>query len=333
MEKSLDLLRSQIDQIFILEESKNSDVAKRIMSFFPQRQWQIVSDDPFQDHRGALSAREFNKSKKQIVVKKFLGHFFKRCPGSSQKKVLNCCNYFILNLGQQCNMNCSYCYLQSYLNSPAMHVYSNIEDALNELRVMAESHKDFPIRVGTGEVIDSLSLDPLTGYTEKLIHFFKEYPRWTLELKTKSNLVDQFLNVEHANNIVVSWSINAEEIINKEEHGTASLKMRLDAADKCLTKGFKVAFHIDPLIYYPEWQYGYGQLIGELKSRFQPEQINVISIGALRFQPEQRHMMRDRFGMQSFVTKAEMFASEGNKLRYDRKLRNEMFDFVLNKFK
>ena len=53
--------------------------------------------------------------------------FFKRCPGA--RPGLTCCNYFVLNLGVQCNMNCSYCYLQSFVNTPVMKVYANIERA------------------------------------------------------------------------------------------------------------------------------------------------------------------------------------------------------------
>jgi hypothetical protein len=61
--------------------------------------------------------------------------------------------------------------------------------------------------------------------------------------------------------------------------------------------------------------------------------VHVISVGALRFQPEQRHMMRDRFGMKSWVTSAEMFQSEGGKLRYDQNLRREMFNYVVQGIK
>ena len=57
-----------------------------------------------------------------------------------------------------------------------------------------------------------------------------------------------------------------------------------------------------------------------------------MSVGALRFQPEQRAMMRERFGMKSYVTSAETFASPDGKLRYDAKVRQEMFKFILERF-
>lgn len=326
-------LIDQFERIYIDEQSRGSDLALRIQSIFPSSMIEFVDGAPLKEQAGPLTAEQFDRSKRILYVKPFQGHFFKRCPGSSQKKVLNCCNYHILNLGQQCNMNCSYCYLQSYLNTPYMVMYSNIDKALQEIEEMASQHPNAPFRVGTGEVIDSLSLDEISLYSRKLIEFFQKYPHWTLEFKTKSNKVDQFLDCKHAGNVVVSWSINAQEIIQSEEHRTASLQERLQAARLCKDHGFQIAFHLDPLIYYPRWQQGYKDLINQITQLFRAEEVNVISIGTLRFQPEQRHMMRERFSMNSLVTSAEMFPSTGGKMRYDFKLRQQMYDFVLSNFK
>lgn len=326
-------LLEQIEKVFIHEESWDSALAERVRKNFAVEKIERVTEPPLQNIKGELTARQFNQSKRLLYITPFRGHFFKRCPGATQKKVLNCCNYHVLNLGLQCNMNCSYCYLQSYINTPVMTLYSNINDALNELKEIAELHGQQPFRVGTGEVIDSLSMDDLSLFSRELIAFFKNYPKWTLEFKTKSAKVDQFLDLEHAGNVVVSWSINPAYIINSEEHGTARFEERIAAAKKCRDKGFKVAFHIDPLIYHEGWQKNYSELVDILTAEFSPEQVHIVSLGALRFQSEQRHMMRERFGLSSLVTSAEMHQSDGGKMRYDWKLRNEMFQFVIQSFK
>jgi spore photoproduct lyase len=321
------------DKIYIDEKSWESKVALRIRSEFPTEKIKKVSAEPFKTKGPELSAEEFDRSKRNIYVTEFNGQFFKRCPGATQKKTLTCCNYYVLNLGSQCNMNCSYCYLQSYLNSPTMKIFSNLDQALGELEEMASIHAQLPYRVGTGEVIDSLSLDEMTLYSRELIQFFKKYPKWTLEFKTKSDKVDQFLDLGPAPNVLVSWSINPPFVIDSEEHGTARFEERLLAAEKCVKNGFNLAFHIDPIIWHPEWKENYSFLVEEITRRFTPEQVKVVSLGALRFQPEQRHLMRQRFGMKSLVTSAEMFPSEGGKYRYDASLRHEMFQFILNKFR
>jgi spore photoproduct lyase len=326
-------LIASIDQLIIHEESRNAEVTQRLLHLFPKEKVLWVDSPPLSDQQGEMSAREYAQSKKRLFVTPFKGNFFKRCPGASQKKTLTCCNYYVLNLGLQCNMNCSYCYLQSYLNTPVMTVFSNIDRALEELAEIAQSQGQSPLRVGTGEVIDSLSLDPLTLYTRPLIEFFAKVPNWTLELKTKSNHVAQFLDCSHSGNVVVSWSINPQAVIEHEEHGTATLEERLTAAESCVRKGFPIAFHLDPMIYHEDWQTNYENLIRELTQRFKSNEIHGITVGTLRFQPEQRHIMRERFGMRSWITQAEVFPSESGKLRYDSQLRTSMFRFAIDTFK
>lgn len=317
--------------IYIQDESWSSPVALRLREIFPVEMVSRVNEKPLVEKEGRLSATEFTESKRLLYVMPFKGQFFKRCPGANPKML--CCNYFVLNLGQQCDMNCSYCYLQSFLNSPLLTIYSNLEDALGEMRTLAREMGDMSVRIGTGEVIDSLSLDPLTLHSRELIQFFQEVPKWTLEFKTKSALVEQFLDQPHAGNVIVSWSINPQAVIDHEEHGTASLSERLQAAKKCRDKGFQVSFHIDPMIFHPGWQENYSSLVKSITQLFKPEDVPYLSVGALRFQPEQRHMMRERFGMQSWVTQAEMFRGTDGKLRYDQSLRREMFNWVVNEFK
>jgi len=319
-------LIEKFERVYINRDSIDSEVARRMMSIFPAEKIEFVDARPGTD--GELSAREFSLSKRLLYICQFQGQFFKRCPGS--RPGLACCNYFVLNWGLQCDMNCSYCYLQSFINTPVLTIYSNLDQAFEELRALHMSES--VLRIGTGETVDSLSLDELTLYSRRMIEFFRDYPKWNLEFKTKSDRVDQFLDVPHAGNVIVSWSVNPQHIVSREEHGTASLAERLAAARKCLERGFKVSFHIDPMIYHPEWRESYQSLIDAIAGQFSPDEVPYMSVGTLRFQPEQRAIMRERFGMNSYVTSAETYPSSDGKLRYDNAIRQEMFQFVLDGF-
>jgi len=319
----------KFEHVYLDRASLGSELALRLHEIFPSDKITVVDSPPAEG--GELSAREFERSKRLLFVTPFKGRFFKRCPGS--RPGLSCCNYFVLNWGLQCDMNCSYCYLQSFINTPMLTIYSNIDDAISELRELGVSLGSQALRVGTGETVDSLSLDPLTLYSRKLIALFRDFPKWTLEFKTKSARVEQFLDEPHAGNVIVSWSVNPQHIVEREEHGTASLFERLAAAEKCLVKGFRLSFHLDPMIWHPEWQINYGELIDQIQARFTPENVPYLSVGALRFQPSQRAMMRERFGLKSYVTQAETFVGADGKQRYDSRLRQEMFQFVLDRFK
>ncbi len=316
------------DKVYISKTARKSAVAKRALKIFPKNKIQIVSEDFFKV--GAIPAKNWRKAKKTLFLKEFKGSFFKRCPGAKPK--LMCCNYFVLNLGQNCEMDCSYCFLQSFINLPAVVIYTNIEKAFQELRELRKKQGHTYIRIGTGEQTDSLSLDDLSLYSTKLIDFFKNCPHWLLEFKTKSDNIKNFENSPHAGNVVVSWSVNPEFIVQKEEHGTSSLKQRLSAGRKLKNKGFKISFHIDPLIRFPEWKKHYGALVDQIASQFQPKELQHISLGALRFSPKQKAIMRQRFGMKSLICRGEFFRSADGKLRYDQEVRQEMFEYVKNRF-
>ena len=154
-----------------------------------------------------------------------------------------------------------------------------------------------------------------------------------MEFKTKSDNTKNFENVNHIGNVIVSWSVNPEYIVQKEEHKTSSLNKRLEAARRVRDKGFKVSFHMDPLIYHKGWKKNYKELVYQIMESFSFREIQHISIGALRFQPFQKTVMRKRFGMKSLVCQGEFFHSKDGKLRYDQEIRQEMFNYIIDLFK
>ena len=91
----------------------------------------------------------------------------------------------------------SYCYLQSYLNFPYMIVYANSGDLLSELELTLKQRPGELLRIGTGELSDSLALDPLTSYSVPLVEFFAHQENGILEFKTKSNCVENLLHLDH----------------------------------------------------------------------------------------------------------------------------------------
>lgn len=317
------------EKVYIESSARYDEASQRAFKIFPKDKIKIISEDFFNNPK--LKTQDITNSKKTLVLKRFKGSFLKRCPGAKPKMM--CCNYFILNLGQNCEMDCSYCYLQSFINFPAVVIYTNIEKAFEELKQLKKTHFSQYIRIGTGEQTDSLSLDDISLYSVKLIDFFNDCPNWLLEFKTKSDNIKNFQDKAHKGNIIASWSLNPELIVRKEEHKTASLNDRLSSALKLKEKGFKISFHIDPLIYHKNWKQSYASLVREIATQFSPQDVKHVSLGALRFQPEQKAIMRKRFGMKSLVCQGEFFKARDGKLRYDQELRQDMFNFILEEFK
>ena len=320
-------------KVYIERSALQDAVSQRALELFPSDKVSIIEEGQEETlfKKASLKAENIKESKQTLHLKRFQGSFFKRCPGAKPK--LLCCNYYVLNLGQNCEMDCSYCYLQSFINWPAVVIYTNIETAFKELEELKKTHFQDYLRVGTGEQIDSLSLDDLSLYSTRLVDFFNHCPHWLLEFKTKSANIKNFKDIKSIGNTVVSWSINPEFIVQKEEHLTASLKERLAAAQEVKNRGFKISFHIDPLIYHKDWKENYKSLVDQIIKDFKPEDLKHLSMGALRFQSPQKAIMRKRFGMESLVCQGEFFKAEDGKLRYDYRLRQEMFQFIWKEFK
>ncbi len=257
------------------------------------------------------------------------GTSVKQCPGSDN---MLCCHYHIINLVSNCPYDCSYCYLQTYLTQPMMTFYVNEEDIFDQVRKICERPPVSLLRIGTGEISDSLALDPLTGFSEKLAEVMTNYENVRLELKTKSKNVDHLLNLKRKDHVIFSWSINPPEIVNKEEHGTSRFEERIAAAAKVAAAGFVVGFHLDPVIYFENWKDCYERAIDYVLKNVPNEKIQWISIGGLRYLPQLKPITVRRHPDTSIYFEESVPGSDG-KMRYPRFLRTEMFQFINDQIK
>ena len=183
-----------------------------------------------------------------------------------------------------------------------------------------------PIRIGTGEFCDSLALDHITGYSTQLINFFRDKPVF-FELKTKSANVENILNTPGAKNIVISWSLNPQPFINKEELCAASLAKRLDAAKKVQAKGYSLSFHFDPIVYSENWEQLYQEVIDQIYSKLNPP-FAWISLGTLRGTRKLKNAAEQRFP-ESKIWYGELFLSNDKKLRYPKFMRKQIYKSMI----
>ncbi len=263
--------------------------------------------------------------KRTLILTRNRGSFMKPCPGAGAEV---CCNYTVINYALNCHMDCTYCVLQSFLNNPALTIYTNLDDLTREVgeKVLAEPQRTF--RIGTGETADSLALDDITHYSNRLIPLFRRLPNAVLELKTKSALVANLQGLDHGGHTIVSWSLNPNHIIRREELKTAPLKERLEAARQCRQWGYRLAFHFDPIIYYEGWERDYGEVVHHLFAHVDPNSICWISLGCLRFTHDLKEIVRRRFP-HSRIAYGEFVPGNHGKLRYFRPIREEVYAKML----
>lgn len=314
------------NQVFVEREVAHSVIVQKVLRTLSGVPVHLIDSVEHLRRRAKKLSPTIAVGKKTLVLARHRGSFFKYCPASQTRggKTNVCCNYFVVNFASNCHMECSYCYLQSYLNFPYMLVYANSEDLFAEIKAVLSGSPQSFFRIGTGELADSLALDPLTGYAQKLVKFFSEFQNAVLELKTKTDCVKGLLSLKHRGKTVVSWSMNTPFIQKTEEHKTASVKHRLIGAQQCVDAGYKVGFHFDPLIYYPDWEKDYHALVNQIFDRLPSEAIAWFSIGGLRMSPQLKDKMRSRFP-NSFLPLGELVPSADGKLRYLKQIRTKMY--------
>lgn len=240
-----------------------------------------------EEYVGNLSA-----GKRQLYLCRNRGVFFKPCPGTREYQ---CCDYQVLNTGTNCPIDCVYCILQAYLNTPWLTFYVNTEDLLQELEQSLAVHPQRFFRIGTGEFTDSLALDRLTCLCRPLVQSIGRKNNAVLELKTKSAVIENLQGLDHRGRTIIAWSLNSPVIMKKHELRSATLEERLEAARQCAAWGYRLAFHFDPIIDHPGWQAGYKETIDKLFATVPADAIAWISLGALRFIPSLKDIGIRRF--------------------------------------
>jgi spore photoproduct lyase len=101
----------------------------------------------------------------------------------------------------------------------------------------------------------------LTGFSRLLAKELASCPNVWIELKTKTAAIQNLIRAAPLRNIIISWSLNPQKIIRKEERWAASLNERLEAAAVCQEKGYVLGFHFDPIFYFPGWEEAYQQTV------------------------------------------------------------------------
>ncbi len=258
----------------------------------------------------------------KIKYRKNRGKFIRPCPCSVNTVS---CGYLNLDLMSGCPFDCSYCILQIYLDDKSPLFYNNFKDLLNELHSFS-SNSNY-IRLGNGELCDSLAFDEYSNYSQKLLEIFKTFPEIIFEFKTKASSIKKILKKrKKSDNILFSWSLNPQEIIDTEEAKSASLADRLSSMRALAEKGYKVGIHLDPLILYPDWKEHYLELINEIKKNIPAGKIGWWSLGALRFNPELKAKIFQH--QQSRLFCEELVPGYDRKYRYYLPIRVEAFKYL-----
>jgi spore photoproduct lyase len=268
---------------------------------------------------------EIPDSKNVIHITTGVNGYVHRCPAT---KIYRCCNYYVADVAEGCPFDCTYCILQAYLNHNCIRVFSDFKGVRDSILSLPKNQFH---RLGTGELSDSLAIDHIINFSGYIAETVNNAENLLFEFKTKSANIKNLLNI-NPKNMMVSWSLNPQSVISKEEHGAAKLENRLKAASLCASYGYKVGFHFDPLIYFDGFENEYAQVIKEMAESVPESSVEYISVSTFRFMPELLDIIRTKFD-RSMLLRSEYVKTLDGKMRYFKPVRVHMLDFFVTELR
>ena len=272
-----------VGRLYVQHGFEEHPALRRAQSILPEVPRTGVADE--------RAIPEEHRNQRTVYVGRIGGRAVRPCPGTHGHV---CCNYRTADLYIGCSLGCSYCIMKSYLNTAPLTVVPEPERIVEGIRELAASNPDRRVRVGTGEVGDSLLLDPLFDLSREIVTGVADLANVEFEMKTKTDFVDHLADVRPKGNAIIGFSLNPPELQREEEGFSATLDERIDAAHRAVAAGYRVTFHFDPIIAHSKtWWEAYRDVIGRLAG-FPSERIAWVSLGTIRFTPALREEMEER---------------------------------------
>lgn len=257
------------------------------------------------------------------IDKKSLG--LGSCPVASPKT--RCCNLLTLDAVESCGFDCSYCSIQSFYKNNTITFDKHFAKKLERLEL--DTTKTY--HIGTGQSSDSLMWGNRAGVLEALLNFARQHPNVILEFKSKSDNISYLLEHDVPKNVICTWSLNPQVIIDNEEKRTASLEQRIQSARALADKGVLVGFHFHPIVLFEGWQEVYSAIAHELTQRFTCKEVALVSMGTLTFiKPV---LKKIRLRAQSSKILQMPFSDANGKYSYPLELKEAMFSTLYQAFK
>lgn len=182
-----------------------------------------------------------------------------------------------VDLAEGCPGHCQYCYLAGSLSGPPItRVYANLPEILAAMDekvghgTVTSASTERAVEGTTFEAscyTDPLALEHLTGSLSTTITHVGTHD-WPgpvgLRFTTKYDNVAPLLNLPHAGRTRVRISVNADEVANRFEGGTARLPQRISALRELARHSYRVGLTIAPIMPVPDWRDAYGSLLRDV---------------------------------------------------------------------
>ena len=212
-----------------------------------------------------------------------------------------CPNYWHFSPYGFCPYGCHYCYLAGTPGvwfSPTVKIFLNLEEILAEVNRTA-SQLAQPVAFYLGKLQDGLALEPLAGYARRMVPFFARHPFARMVLLTKSADVKNLLDLDHAGHTILSWTVNAPEVVRDFETNTPAVSDRIEAMRRCAQAGYAVRAVLMPIIPVADWPTVYGRFMTTL---LELVPLSRITLGSICSYPQAQRLMELKLGKENVIS-------------------------------
>ncbi|GGG19673.1 spore photoproduct lyase [Rhodococcoides trifolii] len=211
-----------------------------------------------------------------------------------------------IDLAKGCPAHCQYCYLAGSLSGPPItRVFANIDDVLAGIGTHAGRGN---ITSGTAErghegttfelscYTDPLGIEHVTGSLAEAIARVGAGTYGddvSLRFTTKFDDVTELLTLDHGRRTRVRLSVNADDIAQRFEGGTARMPARIEALRRLALAGYRVGLTIAPIMPIPQWRDQYGRLLANVAAALRdvPDLDLTTEIITHRFTPSSKDVL------------------------------------------
>lgn len=210
---------------------------------------------------------------------------FDKTPIPTKSNDVICPHFLELKWAYGCPFDCAWCYLKGTFRflptktKPVIKDYEWIE--LHTRRFLQELQ--IPEILNTGEIADSLMGESLSQpFSRLIIPLFEEQDIHRVLFVTKSDTVKNLLEINPHNQVIISFSLNAEQVAEKWERGTPSVNRRIEAGRMLSQAGYEIRIRIDPIVPVSNWNKQYLDLIDQVFTNYTPSRITLGSLRGLQ---------------------------------------------------
>ena len=259
----------------------------------------MLSGDRLTDLRGETERETYARAKSTLAV-------VVAPPGALKPQPIPPSADWRIDLARGCPAHCQYCYLAGSLGGPPVtRVFANLDAVLAGIGshagrghvtsgTLERGHEGTTFEMSC--YTDPLGIEHVTGSLAAAIARVGagEFgPDVQLRFTTKFDDVGGLLSLAHGRHTRARFSVNAAEVADRFEGGTARMPARLGALRLMALAGYRVGLTIAPVMPVPDWPQAYGQLLADVETAVSdvPELDLSVEIITHRFTPASKEVL------------------------------------------